>query len=57
VRALPGSAVAALALKEGQIAEEEELIHPTFYLAEPVRDWIVDYLRAEAAGRPRWNLV
>ena len=57
VRALPGSAVAALAIKEGQIAEEEELIHPTFYLAEPVRDWIVDYLRAEAVGRPRWNLV
>jgi hypothetical protein len=57
VRALPGSAVAALALKEGLVAHEEELIRPTFYLAEPVRGWIVDYLQTEAAGRPRWNLV
>jgi hypothetical protein len=57
VRALPGSAVAALALKEGLVAHEEELIRPTFYLAESVRDWLVDYLRAEAVGRPRWNLV
>jgi hypothetical protein len=57
VRALPGSAVAALALKEGLVADEGELLRPTFYLAESVRDWLVDHLRAEAAGRPRWNLV
>ena len=57
VRILPGSPVAQAALQEGQITDESELIRPTFYVAEPVRDWIVDHLKAEAAQNPRWNLM
>ena len=47
----------AKALEEGQISDESELIRPTFYLAEGVRDWIVDYLKEEASQHPRWNLL
>ncbi len=54
---LPGTREAALALDEGLISDESELIKPTFYLAEEVRDWIVDYLKEAAAGNPRWNLL
>ncbi|MGH8068474.1 MAG: B12-binding domain-containing radical SAM protein [Candidatus Entotheonellia bacterium] len=57
VSILPGTTVAARALEEGIIADAAELIRPTFYLAAAVRDWIVDYLTAEAAHNPRWNLV
>jgi hypothetical protein len=57
VSILPGTAVAAKALEEGIIAEEADLIRPTFYLAPEVRDWIVDHLKAEAATHPRWNLL
>jgi hypothetical protein len=57
VSILPGTAVAARALEERIIADEAELIRPTFYLAAEVRDWIVDYLKAEAAQHPRWNLL
>jgi hypothetical protein len=57
VSILPGTAVAARALKEGMIADEAELIRPTFYLAAEVRDWIVDDLKAEVASNPRWNLL
>jgi len=57
VSILPGTAVAARALEEGIIADEAELIRPTFYLAAEVRDWIVDCLKAEAAHHPRWNLL
>ena len=57
VRMLPGSAVSARALQEGLISAETDLLPPTFYLAEPVRDWIVDHLRAEASQHPRWNLL
>ena len=57
VSILPGTAVATRALEEGLIADEAELIRPTFYLAPAVRDWIVDYLKAEAAQNPRWNLM
>jgi hypothetical protein len=54
---LPGTAIVAQALAEGQIVDEAELIKPTFYLAESVSDWIVDYLQAEKAQYPRWNVV
>jgi B12 binding domain len=57
VSILPGTAVAARAIEEGIISNAAELIRPTFYLAPEVRDWIVDYLKAEAAKNPRWNLM
>jgi hypothetical protein len=57
VSILPGTSVAARALEEGIIADAAELIRPTFYLAAEVREWIVDYLKAEAAQNPRWNLM
>ncbi len=57
VNILPGTAIAARALAEGRITDEAELIKPTFYLAESVQDWIVEYLREEKQKHPRWNLV
>ncbi len=56
VSIMPGTDVAALALEEGIISDESELIEPKFYIAEGVRDWIVPYLEEQAAGNPRWNL-
>ena len=56
VSVMPGTDVAALALEEGLISDESQLIEPTFYIAEGVRDWIVDYLKEEAANHPRWAL-
>ena len=56
VSVMPGTDVASLALEEGLIADESELIEPTFYIAEEVRDWIVPYLQEQAAQNPRWNL-
>ena len=57
LRILPGSPVAQVALREGVITEESQLIQPTFYVAEEVRNWIVDCLKAEADQNPRWNLM
>jgi hypothetical protein len=57
VSVLPGTDVAKTALAEGLIADESELIKPTFYLAESVQDWIVDYLQEAKAKHPRWNLM
>ncbi len=56
VSIMPGTDVAALALAEGQISDESELIEPAFYIAGEVRDWIVPYLQEQAASNPRWNL-
>jgi len=57
VRIMPNSPVADSALKEGLITDESDLIRPSFYIAEPVRDWIVDRLQAEAETNPRWNVL
>ena len=57
ISVMPGTEVAALAVKEGMISDESELIKPTFYIAESVRDWIVDYLQEQADQNPRWNLT
>ncbi len=57
VSVMPGTPEARLALEEGLIVDEGELIRPTFYLAPAVRDWLVDYLREQAAAQPRWNLL
>jgi hypothetical protein len=54
---LPGTALAAQALAEGHIAAEAELIQPRFYLAESVRDWLVEYVQAATAPHPRWQVV
>lgn len=57
VSVLPGTPVAEQAAAEGLIADESDLIHPTFYIAPEVRDWIVDTLLAEKAASRRWNVL
>ncbi|MCH2505420.1 MAG: hypothetical protein MK125_07675, partial [Dehalococcoidia bacterium] len=57
VRIRPDSPTADAAIKEGIIKDESDLIAPSFYIAEPVRDWIVDRLKVEAEANPRWNVV
>ena len=57
VRVRPGTAEAELALRDGLITDESELIRPVFYVAEAVRDWIVDRLKTEACKYPRWNVI
>ena len=56
VSLMPGTSVAAIAKEEGLISDESELVKPTFYIAEGVRDWIVDYLKEQVEQNPRWNL-
>ena len=57
VSIMPGTREAQLAVQEGLVADESELIRPTFYLAPDVKDWVVDYLKDAAADQPRWNLL
>lgn len=56
-RILPRTELAQTAIAEGLIASESELLRPAFYIAESVRPWLADRLRAEAAAHPRWNLT
>ena len=56
-RILPGTTIANAALEERLIVSEAELIRPIFYIASAVKNWIVERLRDEANGHPRWNLI
>jgi phosphatidylglycerophosphatase A len=31
-------------------------VKPTFYIADEVKPWIVDYLKEQVEKDPRWNL-
>ena len=57
VRIRPDTPTSDAAIKEGIIGRESDLIQPHFYIAEPVRDWLVEKLRNECDAYPRWNLV
>ncbi|MCH8063289.1 MAG: cobalamin-dependent protein [Chloroflexi bacterium] len=56
-RVLPGTKVAQLAIEEGLIQSESDLIRPTFYVEPGVRDWIADYVRKISETHPRWHLL
>ena len=56
VSVMPGTEVAVVAMQEGLISDESELVKPTFYIADGVRDWIVDYLQEQVEQNPRWSL-
>ena len=56
-RVSPGTEAARLALQDGTISDESELIKPVFYVEPSVKDWIVEHLQAEAASNPRWNVL
>ena len=56
IRMLPGSRSTDQARSDGRIFEDGDLILPTFYVAESVKDWIVDHLQAEASHNPSWSV-
>ena len=56
VSVMPGTEVAVVAKQEGLINDESELVKPTFYIADGVRDWIVEYLQEQVEQNPRWSL-
>ena len=56
IRMLPGSRSTDQARSDGRIFDDGDLIKPTFYVAESVKDWIVDHLRNEASQRSGWSV-
>ncbi len=56
IRVLPNTPIAKAALEEELISSDSELIRPTFYMADGVKPWLAERLRAEAADQPRWNV-
>ncbi len=56
-RLLPGSDLTKLAVEEGIIPDEEQLLMPVFFVAPTVRDQLVGILESAAAENPSWKVM
>ena len=56
-RLLPGTDLTRLAVKEGFIPNEEELLMPVFFVAPEVQDHLVGILEKAAGENPSWNVM
>ncbi|MBU2228170.1 MAG: radical SAM protein [Proteobacteria bacterium] len=54
VRIYPDTALARQALSEGMILPDDDLLHPKFYLAERLEEWLPEIVKAWMADRPHW---
>lgn len=54
IRIHPGLPLHRLALAEGVVKPEDNLLWPRFYLAPAVRDWIWDFLDGVRTRHPNW---
>lgn len=56
-RLLPYTTLSRRARDEGMIENDDELLHPTFYVDPAVRGWLPERMQKEAAAHPRWNIT
>lgn len=56
-RLLPGSPLIPLALEEGLLSPQDDLLMPVFYVAPEVRDGLLDILATAVRSRPNWHVM
>ncbi len=56
IRIYPHTSLARLAVQEGVVTPEDDLLHPRFYLVEDLEDGLEDRIREWLADRPNWIL-
>jgi radical SAM superfamily enzyme YgiQ (UPF0313 family) len=54
IRIYPHTAVARIAVEEGFISAEDDLLKPRFYLAKGLEDWLPGTVKSWMAERPNW---
>ncbi len=54
IRIYPETEVARIALKEGLISSDQDLLYPRFYLTPGLEDWIHETVARHMAGHPNW---
>jgi len=56
IRVYPGCEIAKIGIKEGYISQDTNLLYPTFYLSNKIKDWIYEYLEEICSNDRRWTL-
>jgi radical SAM superfamily enzyme YgiQ (UPF0313 family) len=54
IRIYPHTALARIAIGDGVISEDDDLLQPRFYLAEGLEDWLPETVHSWLAERPNW---
>jgi hypothetical protein len=54
IRIYPHTAPARIAVEEGFISAEDDLLKPRFYLAKGLEDWLPETVKSWMAGRQNW---
>jgi radical SAM superfamily enzyme YgiQ (UPF0313 family) len=54
IRVYPGTALAGTAIEEGLLRRGDDLLHPRFYLAPDLKDWLPETAKRWMATRSRW---
>ncbi len=54
IRIYPQTALAEIALADGLITADDDLLHPRFYLARGLEQWLPETAKAWLAERPNW---
>jgi len=54
IRIYPHTALARIALAEGVISEDDDLLQPRFYLARGLEEWLAETVKSWMAERPNW---
>ena len=54
IRIYPYTALARIALADGVISEDDDLLQPRFYLAEGLEDWLHETVHSWLGERPNW---
>jgi radical SAM superfamily enzyme YgiQ (UPF0313 family) len=56
IRIYPNTQLARLAIEEGLVSSEQELLFPRFYLVRGLEDWIYDAVAKRLSSRPNWTM-
>ncbi|MBW1956780.1 MAG: cobalamin-dependent protein [Deltaproteobacteria bacterium] len=54
VRIYPNTVLAGMAVREGVIEPDDNLLQPRFYIARGLEEWLRETIRAWVADRPNW---
>ena len=54
IRVLPGTGMVEIALRDGQIDPDDNLLYPKFYVSPDLGDDLIDRVETHARARPNW---
>jgi radical SAM superfamily enzyme YgiQ (UPF0313 family) len=55
IRIYPYTTLAKIAVDEGRIGTDDQLLAPTFYMVREIEDWLAETVKARMAERPKWT--